>query len=83
MGKSSSCLLGLAVSLFSALIGVFIFLKPALAIEWQRIFYSKINWRIEPISMAREIRNTRVMGLCLFIAGLVAIIYAAIRAIAT
>ncbi len=41
--------------------------KPGLAIEIQRRFYERINWRIAPISMAREIRNTRIMGLFVII----------------
>jgi len=31
----------------------------------QRRFYLLINWRIEPVSMEKEIRNTRWMGLFL------------------
>jgi hypothetical protein len=50
----------------SICIGCFMFFKPGLSIEIQKRFYEKINWRIEPISMAKEIRNTRIMGLCLF-----------------
>lgn len=51
-------LLGLAC----LMVGFFIFLKPALAIEIQRRFYARINWRIEPISMSKELRNTKIMG---------------------
>jgi hypothetical protein len=47
-------------------IGIFLILNPALAIEIQRRFYARINWKIEPISMKKEIRNTRIMG-CLLI----------------
>jgi hypothetical protein len=36
--------------------------RPELAIEIQKRFYAKINWRIEPVSMPKEIRNTRIMG---------------------
>jgi hypothetical protein len=43
-------------------IGFFFMLKPQLAIEIQKRFYAKINWRMEPISMSKEIRNTRIMG---------------------
>jgi hypothetical protein len=53
------------VFLASFFIGLFIFLKPDSAIEFQRRFYEKINWKIEPISMAREVRNTKVMGVFL------------------
>lgn len=54
-------------SLIGVFIGFFFFIKPALAIEIQRRFYAKINWKIEPISMAKEIRNTRIMGWLLII----------------
>ncbi|MCQ9205758.1 MAG: hypothetical protein NG737_05550, partial [Omnitrophica bacterium] len=56
------------VSVFSLGIGVFLIIKPDLAIEIQRIFYEKINWKMEPISMEKEIRNTKIMGLFLIIA---------------
>ena len=46
-------------------IGSFLSLKPALSIEVQIKFYEKINWRIEPISMRKEVRNTRIMGIIL------------------
>lgn len=42
--------------------GVLMIINPALVIEIQRRFYAKINWKIEPISMEKEIRNTRIMG---------------------
>lgn len=48
-------------------IGVFIFLKPASAIKLQIKFYEKINWRIEPVNMRKEVRNTRLMGLFMMI----------------
>lgn len=43
-------------------IGFFFVLKPQSAIEIQKKFYAKINWRMEPISLAKELRNTRIMG---------------------
>lgn len=55
------------VSVFSLGIGVFLIIKPDLAIEIQRIFYEKINWRMEPISMEKEIRNTKIMGAFLIV----------------
>ncbi|MFC1644308.1 hypothetical protein ACFL5C_03240 [Candidatus Omnitrophota bacterium] len=45
--------------------GIFLLVKPALTIELQQKFYEKINWRMEPISMAKEIRNTQIMGVFL------------------
>ncbi len=38
---------------------------PRKVIVFQQRFYSRINWRMEPISMSKEIRNTRLMGLAL------------------
>jgi len=58
----------------SMLAGLFIFFNPALVIEIQRKFYEKINWRIEPISMKKEIRNTRIMGLFLAVIGVLALL---------
>jgi len=58
-------LLYLILILFSIVglsIGSFFIFKPELAIEIQRRFYAKINWRIEPISLKKELRNTRIMG---------------------
>ncbi len=43
-------------------IGAFMVIHPALSIEIQRRFYCRINWKIEPISLVKEIRNTRAMG---------------------
>jgi hypothetical protein len=48
-------------------IGIFMIIKPALILEMQRRFYAKINWKIEFISMPKEIRNTRLMGWLLII----------------
>jgi hypothetical protein len=53
----------LSICLIGIITGLFLFFKPALAILIQKKFYEKINWRIEPISMQKEIRNTRLMGL--------------------
>jgi hypothetical protein len=55
-------------------IAIIMIINPNLAIELQRRFYEKINWRIEPLSVSKEIRNTRLMGWFLIIL-LVAIIY--------
>ena len=45
--------------------GIYLFLKPESAIELQRKFYEKINWIIKPVSMPKEIRNNRAMGIML------------------
>ena len=69
------------IFVFSFSIGLFLIVKPSLAIEIQRRVYEKINWRIEPISMSKEIRNTKIMGIFVIIAILLAIIYMVITAI--
>ena len=56
-------------------IALFLLVKPASAIEMQRRFYELINWRIEPISMTKELRNTRLMGWVLVILMLIALVY--------
>jgi len=48
-------------------IGFLLAIKPHLAIEIQRRFYCHINWKIEPISMEKELGNTRLMGWFLII----------------
>lgn len=47
--------------------GVFLVLRPRLAINLQIDFYKRINWKMEPISMEKEIRNTRAIGLLLIV----------------
>ena len=56
------------------ILGLFVFFKPELTIEIQRKFYEKINWRIEPISMTKEIRNTKTMGMLLVVLFIVTLI---------
>lgn len=68
-------LLPIALSVIGLLIGFFFALKPVLLIEIQRRFYEKINWRIEPISMPLEIRNTRFMGIIIIIFSLAALVF--------
>ncbi|MFC1753445.1 hypothetical protein ACFL96_08640 [Thermoproteota archaeon] len=42
--------------------GLLCSINPAKTIKMQQGFYEKINWRIEPIDLEKEIRNTRTMG---------------------
>ena len=60
-------LVQIAVALMAVIIGLFLFFRPSQTIAFQIKFYAMINWRIEPISMPKEIRNTKWMGL--FLAG--------------
>lgn len=70
-----SSLILILIFIISISIGLFLFLNPALAIKIQKKFYEKINWRIEPISMQRELRNIKVMGLFLIAMTLLTIAY--------
>lgn len=63
------------VSALGIIIGLFIFSKPELTIEIQKKFYAKINWRIEPVSMPKEIRNTKIMGIFLAIVAIATAAY--------
>lgn len=53
------------VACFGLCMGLFLLFSPAAAIRLQQKFYAKINWRMEPISLEKEIRNTRLMGISL------------------
>ena len=72
-------LIPIGFSLFALLIGLYLFFKPERAIEIQRRFYEKINWKLVPISMSREVFTTRVMGLTLIILVFVTLTYVFVR----
>ncbi len=69
-------LLQISTCLLMVLMGVFLVLRPARTIEMQKRFYEKINWRVEPISMTKELRNTRLMGVFLIVAAVLIMLYA-------
>ena len=75
MNENLFCPISVLTYVLSVSAGLIMFFKAGAVIELQRKFYEKINWRIEPISMAREIRNTRLMGLFLILAVPPAVIY--------
>jgi len=75
MVKILYCPVSTLIYLSGTAVGLAMFFNPAAAIELQRKFYEKINWRIEPISMPKEIRNTKLMGLFLVLAISLAIAY--------
>jgi len=60
---------------FMLFIGILLSHNPGLAIDIQRRFYAKINWKLEPISMPKELRNTRTMGWFLITSSLLVIAY--------
>jgi len=67
------------LSIIGVLMGLFLIFKPDSAIEIQRRFYEKINWRIEPISMQKEIRNTKIMGIIFILAIVLSLVYKIIQ----
>jgi hypothetical protein len=62
------------ISVASMILGLFVFFKPELTIEIQRRFYEKLNWRIEPINVPKEIRNTGIMGMFLVVVAIATMI---------
>lgn len=51
------------VTLMAFINGVICASNPGRAIKIQQKFYEKINWRLEPINLDKELRNTRIMGI--------------------
>ena len=47
--------------------------KPRKVIEIQIALYRPFNWKIEPISMEKEIRNTRIMGTVVLVLGILSL----------
>jgi len=70
------CFLCLEVTLavVTVSIGLFLILQPKKIIEIQAAIYRPFNWKLEPISMEKEIRNTRKMGWAVCIAAAIALV---------
>jgi len=64
------------IFLASIALGLLLILRPAQVIELQKRFYFKINWRMKPVNMALEIRNTRMMGFMVMGVVTVFVVYA-------
>ncbi len=62
-------------ALIALMVGSYIYLNPELVIVLQKKFYALINWRMEPISIPKEIRNTKLMGAFLIVFTLMCAIY--------
>lgn len=60
----------LIIAAFSLLFGLILTLKPNDSIRMQQNFYSRINWKIEPLDYNKEVRNTRIMGGISIVCGL-------------
>ena len=76
-GKAQACLLcvQLIVVFAEILLGIAIFWKPEKTIGIQIGFYRRINWKVEPVLMEKEIRNTRIMGVIVLIFGIATLVY--------
>jgi hypothetical protein len=72
-------LISILLSLIGIVVGLRIFFNPSRVIEIQRKFYEKINWRIEPVSMSKEILNTKIMGLFLFAVSVITLVFILVR----
>lgn len=62
-------------SLSGIITGLLVFFRPADTIAIQIKFYEKINWRMEPVSMGREVRNTKLTGSVLLIFSLISLFF--------
>jgi len=51
-----------AAALMSCWGGILCVKRPNLVIQMQKNFYEMINWRLSPVSLEKELRNTRIMG---------------------
>lgn len=60
----------LTVICIAVILGGLVAWKPKKVIEIQMALYRFINWKMEPVSMEKEIRNTRIMGVVLLIVAL-------------
>jgi len=66
---------GYVITTIATMLGLFLILRPSKAIALQIQFYRTINWEMKPISMASEIRSTRVMGGMSFLLGMCALFF--------
>ncbi len=63
----------LMVAVIAVVFGALIAWKPRKVIEMQIAIYRPFNWKIEPISMEKEIKNTRLMGLAVLLLGILSL----------
>lgn len=65
----------ITIALLATAFGFLVLFKPKMFIDMQIAFYRLINWKIEPLSMSKEMRNTCAMGATVFILGIISIVY--------
>ena len=59
-----------AVGVFGLLIGFLSFFSPANSIKLYQAIMRFFNWRVEPIHLDRELRNTKWLGMLMAILSL-------------
>ncbi len=69
----------LTLTVIAIVFGGLIAWKPKKTIDIQIALYRPFNWKIEPISMEKEIKNTRIIGLAAFVVGALSLIYILIK----
>ena len=52
---------------------------PGRSIALYQWIMERINWKVEPIDLVREVRNTRIEGLLLIVLGLTTFVIASLR----
>jgi len=65
----------LTIVVIAIVFGALVVWKPKKTIDIQTALYRPFNWKLEPISMEREIKNTRIMGMTVLILGVISLIY--------
>jgi hypothetical protein len=65
----------LTIAVIAIAFGGLIAWKPKKTIDIQIALYRPFNWKIAPISMEKEIRNTRIMGIVVVILGIISLGY--------
>ena len=67
--------LGIIFAVLGIGFGLFMIYKSDLIIKIQITSSAKANWRVEPISMEKELKNTKIRGVNLVAVCILAIIY--------
>lgn len=68
-------ILSLLLPVTGIALGLILVWLPGACIEFQRRAYLLINWRMEPISMDRELNNTRLLGFGLTSFSLIGLVF--------
>ena len=67
--------LAMILSVVGVVFGLLMFCSAPLIIDIQIKTAARSNWRMEPISMEKELKNTKISGINLIIVCVLAIMY--------